>query len=237
MGSRSSMWLGLAAAAALGVGCAHTQTPEEAAQAQANDAQKRAASLQAQSAQADQLVSQKQSELTDARSKFQTANANAQKAQQDAISTREEQFKDAKGQQAHAVSNLKAEQRALATEPTHVSGQLTTFGHGRVYIVRHKAEPLVLRVTPKTEVTLDGQPVKISSLPQGAKVDASFAPGIDLPRATRIEASSPSSIQPGESRSGAEKSESSTKSKKSSKGNKSCPAPKQNQQQQPDQQQ
>ncbi|MBS2029986.1 MAG: hypothetical protein JST54_18945 [Deltaproteobacteria bacterium] len=221
MGSRS-VWLGLAAAAALGAGCAHTQTPAEAAQAQADDAQKRAASLQSESAKENQLVAQKQSELSAAQGQFATANANAQDAQKNAISAREEQLKDVKQQQAKAASGLKAEQKALATEPTHVSGQLTTFGRGRVYIVRHKADPLVLKVTPNTEVTLDGRPASVASLPQGSKVEASYKPGLDLPHATRIEASSPSSIEPGKGMSGSEKGTS--KSKKGTQGTESCPA-------------
>ncbi|MBS2031727.1 MAG: hypothetical protein JST54_27770 [Deltaproteobacteria bacterium] len=212
-------WLvGMAGLGALATGCAHSQSetaeataPEpatasapagagsiESAQTRAETsmtsalkAQQAAVAQQKETADEYQALDKKQDELAVAQSKAVADNERAIQKQAEANQARADALRVSEQAGTTALQAQHQDQKLMGYRTTNVDGELVDLQKDSVAIERKNGPTLYMRVGRGTVVTLDGKPAKLDSLPMGAPVHASFEPGLDIPRARRIEATTP----------------------------------------------
>lgn len=206
---RTGWWsMGVLGAMALASGCStagsqaemspeakqvqQAQAKTQASMERAVDAQKSANEMEHQAQMSQANAAQKERDLAEAQAKAADDRRRAHEMQENAITLRQQANQDSEQAQADALKAQKSDQVAAMKAAQTATGKVTGVSSGNVLTVfRGDQVPLKLQLGLRTQVTLDGHAANINDLPQGADVRATFVPGVGLPRAVNIDATSP----------------------------------------------
>jgi hypothetical protein len=169
------------------------QTPQqqsEQALKEASDAQKKASEQAQKAAQAQQEVQQKQQELAQAQQTARTEQTKAQQLQREANQATQRSMQTAQQSQQQASQALSQSSQDLKQGQQRVSGLVQQAG-ARQLVVQPMGggEAMTMRVTPDTNVIIDGQRRSASQLKQGQQAIVAYRVSGTQPTALSVQVS------------------------------------------------
>jgi hypothetical protein len=163
--------------AAQNPGAQRVQTAQQTSEEQlksAQEAQKQASAQQQQAAKAQVEAQKKQQELEQAQNKAQQETAKAQQEQQQANQQTKQATAQAQQNQKQATGALGDESQRVKENVQTFAGQVNRASGSSLRVTPPNGDPMTFRITPQTEVRVDGQQGKLSQIQPGSDARVAY---------------------------------------------------------------